>query len=260
MSRRTAVVTGAGGGIGRAIALRLSAGGWPVVGLDLDAAGLAATAERCGEMACVTGDVADPMALTRAVEAAERLGGVGAWVNNAAIPTQGALHELDWALVERTIAVNLTAVVAGCRAAVGAFLASGRPGAIVNLSSIHARAAFPGWAVYDAAKGGVEALTRAVCVEYGPRGVRCNAVAPGGVLTEATRALLDAAEDRDALWRAWAALSPAGRVFAAEEVAAVVDFLLSDAASAVNGHVVAVDGGMAARCVASGPDDGVSSV
>lgn len=257
MSAPAVVITGAVAGIGRAIALRLLATGWAVVAVDLDGEGLAEL-ERVGgrgaPLATVAGDVVEPATLERAAAVAqERFGRLDAWVNNAGIPTEGAFEHETLERLDRTLAVNLRAPLLGCQVAVRAFLASETAGAIVNVSSIHARAAFPGWIAYDAAKGGIEALTRSVCVEFGGRGIRCNAVAPGAVLTAATSRVLEAAADKEALQREWRELSPMGVVLSPDDVATAVAYLLSQDARFVNGHVLAVDAGMAARCVAQPP-------
>jgi len=248
------VVTGAAAGIGRATVVRLAAGGWPVVAVDRDDDALARLAAETTGVAALHGDVADVVVLERAAALAqERHGRLGAWVNNAAIPTEGPFEHESVERLDRTLAVNLRAPLLGCQVAVRAFLADGAGGAIVNVSSVHARGAIPGWIAYDATKGGIEALTRGVCAELGSRGIRCNAVAPGAVLTEANRRALAAAEDPAALERTWRELSPMGVLVEPADVADAIAYLLSPAARFVNGHVLAVDGGMAARNVALPP-------
>ncbi len=138
-----------------------------------------------------------------------------------------------------------------------AFLRLGVAGAIVNISSIHAHGTLPGWVVYAAAKGGVEALTRGVCVEYGQLGIRCNAVAPGAVLTPATRAVLDAAPDPAAVLESWAALSPMRQLLEPADVAAGVAFLLSPEARHLNGHVLRIDAGMSSTGATLPPLEGL---
>jgi NAD(P)-dependent dehydrogenase (short-subunit alcohol dehydrogenase family) len=125
------------------------------------------------------------------------------------------------------------------------------------VSSIHARAAFPGYALYDTCKGAVESLTRYVCVEYGHLGIRCNAVAPGAVLTPAAVRLSEATDDPDAAFAATRDLSPMHRISDPKEIADVVAFLLSPEAIAINGHVLAVDNGMAARAYGFAPAPGI---
>ncbi|ADB51159.1 SDR family NAD(P)-dependent oxidoreductase [Conexibacter woesei] len=256
---RTVVVTGAAAGIGEATARRLLADGWRVVALDVDSAGLDALAAAAGgALVPLVGDVAEVATLTAAVETAgDALAG---WVNNAAVQTNGRFDQESDERIDRTLAVNLRAPLLGCREAVRAFLRLGVGGAIVNISSIHAHGTLPGWIAYAAAKGGVEALTRGVCVEYGQLGIRCNAVAPGAVLTPATRAVLDAAPDPAAVLESWEALSPMRRVLTPEDVAAGVAFLLSPEARHLNGHVLRIDGGMSSAGATLPPLDGLERI
>ena len=142
----------------------------------------------------------------------------------------------------------------GASTAVRGFLAAKSPGSIVNISSIHATAAFPGWAAYDMAKGGVDALTRYIAVEYGPVGIRANAIAPGAIRTELMQQVLDDADDSEALEQDFALLHPLDRLGEATEIAEVAVFLLSDSASFVSGQSIAVDGGATARCYRFAPD------
>jgi NAD(P)-dependent dehydrogenase (short-subunit alcohol dehydrogenase family) len=251
------VVTGAANGIGKSIAVRLAATGWAVVGVDRD---VAALEEAIGTVAgvVVAGDIRDNKVLSKARQAAEGAGGLRAWVNNAGIVRLGPLHLMPPEEIDETLDIDLRAVVFGTREALSSFVANGVRGVIVNVSSVHARGAFPGYGPYDTAKGGVEALTRYVCVEYGHLGIRCNAVAPGAVNTSIVPST-PAGVPRPATAAIQAAdLSPMHRVSEPEEIAEAVAFLVEGPSTAINGHVLAVDNGMSAWNCAFPADSSVA--
>lgn len=191
-THRSVVVTGCGMGLGRAIFERLIGDGWAVVGVEWDAL-LAADARSVpGAGDVLLGDAADREQLAQAAGRATGLAPLGGWVNNAAVVRMGTLHDPRPEEVDETIRVNLMGAYWGASQAVRTFLRQGTPGAIVNISSIHARAAFSGFAAYDVAKGGVNALTRYIAVEYGPAGIRANAIEPGAIRTSMNQSVIDA--------------------------------------------------------------------
>ncbi|MDX6597101.1 MAG: hypothetical protein QOE87_988 [Gaiellales bacterium] len=249
----TVVVTGAAMGAGRAIAERLLADGLDVVGVDRDAAALAATAGELGIVA-VEGDVGNWQTHEAAADAAERLGPIAGWVNNAGIDIQGGAHEVTPADIERGLRVLQFGAMYGTAVAVRRMLPH-RAGSIVNVSSIQAIAAFPRYFVYGAAKAAMLQVCRSVAVDYGPFGIRCNAVLPGTIETPMLDEVLPTDVPREEAIRREGELSPLGRVAQPSEIAEVVAFLLSERASYVSGASIVVDGASTARCFAYPPLD-----
>jgi NAD(P)-dependent dehydrogenase (short-subunit alcohol dehydrogenase family) len=237
------VVTGGGRGVGRAIVERLAADGSTVAVIEFDAAALDwADGER---VVPVIGDAADPEVTARAAAAAAPLRG---WVNNAAVFRDAWLDEAGPAEVAELIGRNLNPALAGCTAAIRSFLGQDTPGAIVNVSSHQAQRPVRGSLPYATAKATVEGLTRALAVDYGSGGIRVNAVALGSIATERSdQHLAGLAPGAAAHFeREIAAVQPLGRMGHPSEVAETVAFLLSDAASFLNGVILPIDGGRSA--------------
>jgi NAD(P)-dependent dehydrogenase (short-subunit alcohol dehydrogenase family) len=241
LSGRRTLVTGATGGLGRAVAVAFSREGARLALLARDPDRLAALrAELDGEATTVAADVGSWAEAERGVaEAAGALGGFDAVVNAAAIDTSwkpvGELPVEEW---DRTIAVNLSGTFYVCRAA-RPYLGDG--GSIVNFTSVAGLRAWAEDAAYNASKAGVELLTRTIAVEYGPRGVRANCIAPGVIDAGMTDLVVDPDERR-----ALVAKHPLGRLGLAEEVAEAVVWLASAESSFTTGTTLTVDGGFLA--------------
>ena len=242
----TVLVTGGGTGIGAAVARALTAAGDQVVICGRRPGPLAAVAGETGALA-VTCDIGDPEAARPLVErAVAEYGGLDGLVLNAGVMYQGGVAELTAAGFAAMVAVNLTGAFAVARAALPHLLAAGR-GAVVSVASIAALRAASGMGGYAATKAGLAMLTQSLAVDHAHQGLRANVVCPGWTVTEMADEEMTAfgAERGISCAQAYelvTALVPQRRPASAGEVAAVVCWLLSEAASYVNGAVIPVDG------------------
>lgn len=243
-----AVVTGAASGIGRGIALRL-AKEYQVVLVDINPTTLPTVAteiSEAGGTAYVSlGDVGQRATHHKARLIAEEHGILQSWVNCAGWTRGAPLHDFpnDPAVLEELISANQVGTFWGCAEAVNAFVGKKTKGAIVNISSVHGRRAWPDHAVYEMTKAAVDSLTRNVAVAYGPFGIRCNAVAPGAIMTPALAQSFIDAPDAKARRQSLELLTPLKRIGEPSEIAELVAFLLSEKASYVSGQSVAAEGG-----------------
>jgi 3-oxoacyl-[acyl-carrier protein] reductase len=240
---KVAVVTGGARGIGRAIAARLARDGASLALCDVLADEVEATAAAlAGEFGVrakgYVVDVSDGTAVSDFVAAVnEEFGSIDILVNNAGIARDKPLFRMkdeDFDLVMR---VNLYGAFHFCRAA-GRIMAKQRAGKIINISSVIGVMGNPTQANYAASKAGIIGLTKTVAKELAGRGVNCNAIAPGFIMTEMTDIL------SDELKQEYMKLIPAGRYGTPEDVAKIVAFLASEESSYITGHLLYVDGGM----------------
>ena len=242
LSGRTALVTGAAGGIGAATVRALTGAGAAVLALDVEAAPLQQLVSDLSaagaDVAAFAADVTDAAAVGRAVDAAmRRWGRLDVLVNNAGIVRDATLEKVtdeDW---DRTLDVNLRGAMV-CARAVVPHMKAARSGRILSAASVVARNGNYGQTAYTAAKAGVIGMTRSWARELGPHGITANAVAPGFIDTPMVAAVPEKVVAR------FLERLPAGRLGRPEEVAVVYLFLASDLASFINGAVVGVDGGL----------------
>ncbi|ROU03398.1 SDR family oxidoreductase [Histidinibacterium lentulum] len=252
LERQTAIVTGAGQGIGRAIARRFAQEGARVVIAELDretgdkAAG--EIAEETGAETCfVATDVSDPDSVARMAAATERrFGHASVLVNNAGINVFHRpldLTDEDW---RRCFAVDLDGAWICCRAVLPAMVAAG-DGAIINIISNHSFSVIPGTFPYPVAKHGLLGLTRALALEYASAGIAINAISPGYTDTALAEAEFARAEDPVRARAETEAKQPVGRLCYPDEIAAIAALLASHEARFMIGENVVIDGGVSIR-------------
>lgn len=253
LAGKVAFVTGAGSGIGAAVARAAAADGATIALFDLDgeAAENVATEIRIagGGAAVFIGDVRDATEAARGVtEAVATFGGLDLLVNSAGVVRYGEtpdFTEEDWDFIVDT---NLKGSFLTTKYVVPEMRKRGA-GAIVHTASVQAFASQPRVTAYSASKGGVVAMTRTMALDHAKDGIRVNCVAPGSVRTPMLRqgAEIFAPDDPEGAIESWGQLHPIGRVIEPEEVAKLIVFLVSDEAAAITGACYTIDGGLLAR-------------
>jgi NAD(P)-dependent dehydrogenase (short-subunit alcohol dehydrogenase family) len=248
-----ALVSGAGRGIGRAIAIAFANEGARVGVLDNDASTAEAVAKEIrtsgGTALAVVADVSNSQSVNAAVAAvAKEFGGPDVVVNNAGVERYGNAEEIDEADWDFVVGTNLKGAFLVSRAALPLLRARGR-GVIVNMASVQSFVNEPRNVAYGVSKAGLLSLTRGIAVDYAREGIRCVCVAPGSTLTPMLEVAAEKARpgDREAGLRAWAESIPMGRIIEASEVADLVLYLSSDSAGAISGSCHVIDGALLAK-------------
>jgi glucose 1-dehydrogenase len=250
---KNVLVTGGTSGIGQAIAVRFAEHGANVAINYLRTPDEASETEEQVH-ACVAkvrqegvrdvlvgADVSDEDEVVRMVrDTVEQLGGIDVLVNNAGIQISRPSEELSSADFDRVLAVNLRGAFLCAREAIRHYLADGKPGSIVNISSVHQLIPKPNYLGYSVSKGGMQNLTRTLALEYAGRGIRVNAVGPGATITPINRAWVDDPVKAEMV----TSHIPIPRPGEADEMAGIVAFLASDDAAYVTGQTIYVDGGL----------------
>jgi NAD(P)-dependent dehydrogenase (short-subunit alcohol dehydrogenase family) len=243
---RAALVTGAGGGVGRGICLELAAAGYRVAANDLRADGPVAETVRLvqaagGEAFAVGADVRRPADVQAMVSTVvERFGRLDLLVNNAGIQVWAPLLDLSEADWDSVIDTNLKGCFL-CTQAAGRVMRRQGSGSIVNIGSGSNKTPFPSLVSYTASKGGIEMLTKVAAVELGPYGIRVNCLAPGAIDVERTRL------ERKDYAGTWSKVTPLARIGLPEDVGRAVVMVDSGQASFITGQTIAVDGGLFTR-------------
>jgi NAD(P)-dependent dehydrogenase (short-subunit alcohol dehydrogenase family) len=251
---KVVVITGAAGGIGKAAAERFAAEGASVVAVDLAGSALddvVSAIEAAGSRGlAVPADVSRSSDVERYVKAAkERFGGIDAFFNNAGIEGWvGPTTQYPEDMFDKVIAVNLKGVFLGIKYVVPVMLERGG-GAIVNTASVAGLSGTPSIFAYGASKHAVVGMTKSAALEFGPRGIRTNAICPSPIETRMMRALERGInpDEPESVHQQMAAGNPMGRYGEPAEVAAFVAFLCSQEASYLNGGIFPIDGGRMAR-------------
>ena len=241
-----ALVTGSSSGIGQGIAERLAKDGADIV-IDYVGSPDGATAtkkvvEAAGRRALVLScDISDVTAAQQMVDQAwQQLGPVSILVNDAGMEKRADFWDVTTADYDKVLGVNLRGAFFLTQAFVRKLKAAGKPGRILNISSIHEDMAFPGFSTYCLSKGGMRMMTRDLAVELGPLGITINNIAPGAISTPINTALLADKPELNALLKN----IPLGRMGSVNDVASLVSFLASDDASYITGATFVVDGGL----------------
>jgi NAD(P)-dependent dehydrogenase (short-subunit alcohol dehydrogenase family) len=248
---KACIVTGAGSGIGRAIAVRFAEEGGKVLCVDRNADSALETRDLIlatnGVAQACTADVSDPaQVLAFVLSCAAEFGRVDVLVNNAGVNIPGLLHEVTDEVIDKTLNVNVKGAIYASRAVLP-FMLEQAAGSIVNISSVNGLVSEPFLSVYSASKGAIVMLTKGVALDYAKKGIRCNAICPGWVDTPINYAHAEMLGGLDKVYASMDSFQPIGRPGTPREIAHLALFLASDEASFITGSIITADGGMTAQ-------------
>jgi NAD(P)-dependent dehydrogenase (short-subunit alcohol dehydrogenase family) len=247
LENKVAIVTGAARGIGLAVARRFLSEGARVVIVDIDEALGQCVADSLGhdgEVRFVECDVGERLDVRNLItETVEAFGGINVLVNNAAVLATGDFLDLEEEDFDRVLRTNLKGAFlcgqAVARHMVEQLAEGGKPGAIVNMSSVNAVFAIANQVPYSVSKGGINQLSKVMALALAEHGIRVNAIGPGSIMTEMLETVMDDPEARDRIL----SRTPLGRIGEPSEIAAIAAFLASDEASYITGQTIYADGG-----------------
>jgi NAD(P)-dependent dehydrogenase (short-subunit alcohol dehydrogenase family) len=251
VSAKACVVTGAGSGIGQAIAERLAIEGGKVLCIDINPEAVAATVKSIqasgGIAEAFVADVSKSAEVDGFVQRCVDLYGcIDILVNNAGINLPGVFHEVSNEVIDRILDVNLKGCIYGSRAAIPHMLRQ-QAGSIINMSSVNGLVAEPFLSIYAASKGGIVMLTKGIALDYAKRGIRCNCICPGWVDTPINYAHAEMMGGLEKIYASIDQFQPIGRPGEPHEIASLALFLASDEASFITGSIITADGGMTAQ-------------
>jgi NAD(P)-dependent dehydrogenase (short-subunit alcohol dehydrogenase family) len=251
VAAKACLVTGAGSGIGQAIAERLALEGGKVLCVDINETAVAATVQGIqatgGTAEAIIADVSKSSEVDGFVQRCVDLyGRIDVLVNNAGINLPGVFHEVSDAVIDRTLDVNVKGYIYGSRAAIPHMLRQ-QAGAIVNISSVNGLVAEPFLSIYAASKGAIVMLTKGIALDYAKQGIRCNCICPGWVDTPINYAHAEMMGGLEKIYASIDGFQPIGRPGEPREIANLALFLASDEASFMTGSIITADGGMTAQ-------------
>lgn len=248
---KSCIVTGAGSGIGQAIAERFAEEGGKVVCVDINAGANAATVAAIqtqgGIAEAFPADISNTEQMNQLIaRCVDLYGGVDVLVNNAGVNLPGVFHEMSDEVIDRTLNVNVKGAIYASRAAIPFMLKQGK-GSIINISSVNGLVAEPFLSIYAASKGALVMLTRGIALDYAKQGIRCNCICPGWVDTPINYAHAELLGGLAKVYASIDTFQPIGRPGEPREIAHLALFLASDEASLMTGSIITADGGMTAQ-------------